>query len=850
MTFLRLLTWPYIRKHRLRTVLTLAGIVIGVAVFVGMHAANQNVVRAFQQTVDRIAGKAHLQISAGETGFPEEVLETVQAIRQVAAAAPVIEAVLRTAGPGEGNLLVLGVDMTGDRSLRDYDLEGQDDDAIEDPLVFLAQPDSLMLSKSFVERNGITRGQRLMLDTMEGPRQFTVRGIMKGDGLASAFSGNLAVMDIYAAQMIFGRGRMFDRIDVGVVPGTNVDDCRRAIEAALGPGFQVEPPANRGRHLESVSRGLRISIAISSLFALLIGVFIIYNSFSIAITQRRAEIGILRALGSSQRQVLGMFLAESAAAGTIGAVTGVLIGQLLARGITPVLSYLVREVYGTHQAADEVTLGWPLVIAALAVGIGTSMLGGFLPSLSAARVDPVKALQKGRYQVLSEGENRARRLAAAIFGSAAVACLVAGGGNLVFYSGYVFCILAMVFLTPAFALWLARALRPVLRWIRPVEGALAADSLIQAPRRTSATVSALMLSLALAIAFGGVANSIFQSVRDWMDAVLNPDLIISPSESLVARQFRFPAAMIRDLESVPGVAEVQVVRNARVQVRGAPAMLVAVDLAQVSRRIRMLTLEGDSREIIRLAREGTGVHISDSLARIRGFRVGERLELHTPTGPASFVITGRVTDFSDQQGTVFMDWSVYARYWKDDTASALRVYLKPGTSVDDARQRIQERFRGHRRMVIFTNQALRDFVLQLTEQWFGLTYVQLAVALLVAILGIVNTLTVSITDRRRELGVLQAVGALRGQIRHTIWMEALAIGLIGVILGAAMGAVTLYYNLGLVARDMAGLLLDYRYPFSFALALLPVILAAAFIASIGPAEAAVRASLVESLEYE
>ncbi|MFN7919968.1 MAG: FtsX-like permease family protein [Bryobacteraceae bacterium] len=528
---------------------------------------------------------------------------------------------------------------------------------------------------------------------------------------------------------------------------------------------------------------------------------------------------------------------------------GEVLGLGIARAMTPVLGYMVREVYGTHQTAEEITLGSSLVTLAILVGVAASILGGLLPALSAARVDPVKALQKGRYQVLSAGENRTRKIAAAAFAAVAAVALFAGNNNF-FYAGYACCVAALVLLSPALALWLARALRPVLEWIRPVEGALAADSLIQSPRRTSATVSALMLSLALAVAFSGVANSILKSVSDWMTAVLNPDLILSPTESITARQFRFPAGLENEVATVPGVDEVQPVRNARVIVHGWPAMLVAVDLDRVAKRVKIQAFEGDVPEILRKAREGSGVHISDSLARIRGLHLGETLEIDTPSGPASFVITGRVRDFSDQQGTIFMHRAVFQRYWKDDTANILRVYLKPGTDIDATRRQIQERFKNQRRMVVFTNRALRQFVLDLTNQWFGLTYVQLAVALLVAILGIVNTLTVSITDRRRELGVLRAVGALRPQIRHTIWMEAIAIGLIGVILGAGMGAITLYYNLGMVARDMAGLVLDYRYPFAFALLLLPVVLTAAFAASLGPAEAAVRASLVESLEYE
>jgi len=849
-TFLRLLTWPYVKKHKLRTLLTLIGIVIGVAVFTGMHTANRAVNRAFQQTVDRIAGRTQLQVSAGETGFPEEVLEKVQSLSEVRAAAPVIEAVLDTGLPGQGNLLVLGVDMTGDRSLRDYDIDGQDDDVIDDPLVFLAQPDSLILSKPFAGKNGIVRNQKIMFQTMMGPRQFTVRGIMKPGGLASAFGGNLAVMDVYAAQMIFGRGRLFDRIDIGVTEGVTVEEARDKIESLLGPSYQVEPPSSRGEHFDAISRSLSVTINVTSVFALLIGVFIIYNAFSIAITQRRSEIGILRALGASQRQILLMFLAESAMAGVFASALGIWAGLGIARGVTPLLSGMVRELYGTAQMADDPSAEAALIAGAMLVGVITSLVGGFLPARAAARVDPVKALQKGRYQVLTEGENRMRGLIAAALAAVAFVGLVFTPGTAFYYVAFALCVVSVLLLAPWLCLAASRALRFVLKWIRPVEGALAADSLIQSPRRTSATVSALMLSLALAVGFAGVSGAIFLSVTEWMEYTFNPDLFVTPTETVTARNFRFPASFAADIAALPGVEEVAPVRNARVMIKGQPALAIALPFGHMGRRVDLHPIAGDKREMVRRGMAGEGFILAENLANRRGFKVGDMMEVDTPTGRLRLPVLGIIVDFSDQQGAFFLDHSLFIRHWRDDTANLFRVYVKPGVPPLKVREEILSKLGNQHRLFVLTNTDLKKFVIDLTNQWFGMTYIQLAVALLVAVLGIVNTLTVSITDRRRELGVLQAVGGLRNQIRHTIWLEAVSIGLVGLLLGLLLGALFLYFNVVSFKGDIAGLDVDYRYPYPFALLLFPIVTGSAFLAALWPAEAAVRASLVESLEYE
>jgi putative ABC transport system permease protein len=593
-----------------------------------------------------------------------------------------------------------------------------------------------------------------------------------------------------------------------------------------------------------------IMVNISSLFALFIGMFIIYNSFAIAVTQRRSEIGILRALGATGGQVRGLFLLESAVTGIIGSVGGAMLGLVMARGIAVSIGDVMKDVYGVAQRADEVATDPALLALSLFIGIGTSLVAAFLPARQAAGVDPVQALQKGKYQVLSAGESRARALMAVSCAIVSVVCLTLSAPRAVFYVGYIFAMLAALLLGPLLALGLGRALRPVLKWVRPVEGALAADSLIQAPRRTSASVAALMLSLALVTAFAGMARASYDSILDWTKTTLNPDLFVTPSPEVVTRTLRFPGAMGETLAALPGVARVQKVRNARMLFNGTPVMIVAVELASLAETAPSPAVEGDATEMYRLAAAGQGVMVSDNLAKLHDLHVGRALTIPAPHGVITLPIVGIILDYSDQQGSILVDRAVYERYWKDDSINIFRVYLSPGVSPTDVKASILQRFAAERRVFVFTNPELRDYILRITDQWFGLTSVQIAVAVLVSILGIVNTLTVSIIDRRRELGVLKAVGGLRGQIRRTIWMEAVSIGVLGLVLGSALGALNLYYILRIVERDIAGMRLDYVFPATTMVALVPAILGAAFVAALWPAESAVRGSLVEALEYE
>ena len=304
----------------------------------------------------------------------------------------------------------------------------------------------------------------------------------------------------------------------------------------------------------------------------------------------------------------------------------------MARAMAAYIGGLLEEVYGVAQSNESIQVAPWLIALAVAMGVVTSLIAAVIPARAAALVDPVKALQKGGYQSLSEVENRTRRRWAIACACASAVALVFNRFTVIFYLGYVLAVLAAVLLAPAMSLGLARVLRPVLARIRPVEGSLAADSLIQGPRRTSGTVAALMLSLALVISLGGLARSSYQSITDWMKIALNPDLFVTTAESVTARSFVFPASLGDELRAMDGVGTVQLVRSVRVMVKDTPIMLVAVDIADLGRHAMLPAVEGNPDQMYAEAAAGKGVIASENFARLHGAKMGEMLEIPTPRG--------------------------------------------------------------------------------------------------------------------------------------------------------------------------------------------------------------------------
>jgi len=851
-TLLRQISLPELRRHLLRNMLTALGIVLGVAIFCAVRSANTSLKLALRDTIDAIAGKAVLQVTAGEAGVPEDALETVRSVAGVRAAVPIIEAVVRTTDAAQGNILMLGVDMAGDRSMRDYRIEQGNEEAVADPLVFLAQPDSILVSGEFAARNRLASDSKIELVTAVGPRTFTVRGIMTAQGMAKAFGGNLGVMDIYSAQFIFGRGRSFDRIDIALADGVTVDQGARAIEARLGPGYKAEPPLRRGKQTESLLEAFSQGLFLSSVMALLVGLFLIFNAFAVNVTERRAQIGILRALGVTRGRIQRLFLGESLILGALGSAAGVAAGIFLGRGMMLFMASIVEQIYGVRVFVDRLRIDPFWTPASFLLGIGASLAAAWLPARAAARVDPALALQKGKFQVLFLGENRRRRAIGLALAAGSLATTFTPWSHDLKVQTVVFVLLfvSLTLLVPTFSHLLAVLLRRPMGRLFGMEGQLAADSLVAAPRRTSATVAALMFSLAFVLIMATYSVSVRISMMQWVDSAINSDLFVAAGESLSARTFQFPASFGDELRQVPGVRQVDSVRILILNYRGTAPMLVSIEIEQYLRRGQPLLEQGRLRDLAPAMSGRSAVLVSNNFARLHDVGRGDHIQLDTPAGRHDFEVIGVIVDYSSDSGSLLIDRDVYKRLWKDDRVDTFDLMIERGYGADAVKREIQRRFAGNRHVFVLTNQDMRGEIIRLTDQFFALQYVQLLVAVVVAVLGIVNSLVVSIHERKREIGIVRGLGGERRQVRKAILLEAASIGLVAVLLGIAAGAILGYYVINSFGAAINGWVFPYRFPTAMALALFPGVIAVSLVAAWYPARLALRLPLVEALAYE
>jgi len=840
------------RTHRLRVAMTTLGIALGVSVFFAIRTANAALLESLSLAVERLAGKSTLEVTAGEAGFPEQTLDTVRATPGVQIAEPVIEVIVHTALQDEGNLLILGVDTTGDQQLRQYDFD-KNQTQVADQLTFLAQPNAILLSRSFADRHGLTIGSHLPIFTSHGKTDFVVEGTFKPTGVGEVFGGNIAVMDVYSAQVVFARGHNFDRIDLVNSPSVTVDGLQQSLRARLPQGIDVVRPEMKGRELENAVTAMRLGMMITSFIALLVGVYIIFNSFTIAVNQRWKEIGILRAIGVERGNINFMFLGEAFCMGLVGSILGVIAGFFIARVANQMMGSIAASVYGIVSIAVAPKIHWSLVLTSIGLGLAASLGGAWMPARAASWLDPILALHniESRQKESALGWGRVSLGIALLAGSMLLIQFSPIGVGMGFQFSYAAIqLIGLTILLPMLVHWSARALRPALDRLGGSEGALAVDAMIQSPRRSAATVGALMVGLMFVYSTAAYIESYKHMISRWTDQMLNADLFISTSTLLRSTSYHFSEDLGNRIGALAEVARIENVRFTIIPYRGDTTALSGSDMAAFLLRSSGAVIGGNLKVQKDLLPQGKGALVSRNFAARFGNKIGDTLHIDTPTGPLDLTILGMLEDYRSDKGTIFIDRTLYKRYWKDDAVDFIDVTLKPNQDAIAVKHKIEALTAGQEHAIVYTNVEFRQWIDALVDKFFLLNYMQLVVAVMVALVGIANTLIISVAERRREFGIIRAIGGYQAQIRKMVLLEAFSISVVGVIVGVVGALFNIQFFSHTVSTVLAGYDVPFYFPWLLILESFPAVVIVALAAGWIPARHAMKTPVIEAIGYE
>lgn len=854
---LRAVSLPRFLEHRLRTTLTLLGIALGVGVLVAVVLVNRSVMRGFSDTLDDVSGRVDLEVTAAK-GVEEDRLDVVRAVDGVAAATPVVQetAIYRRPDGQAERIVLLGVDLLGEDDARFRTYASPELKAIQaDPVEFLNSPTNVVLSRALAERLGIGLKGEVRLNTPAGQTPFTVWGFVDDDGVGRAFGGQVGVMYYQALQAAFDRGTRVDRVDIDVREGASVDTTQAALRAALGPGFDVERPARRTRHVAQMLSGLQLALTMGSLVALIVGLFLIYNTLSISVVQRRRELGILRALGTTRRQVRALFVFEGVVFGVVGSAVGVLLGTWLARGMLKTVTHTVNELY-LQVAASDVEVDPALLVAGFVLGVGGSVLSAWVPAREATRVSPVETLRTGhvapaRPRVLGLGRIELYGLGLLAVGIGAVYVLPVAGGL------PVGAFTAAIAITFGVAMWVPQTLRGLVALLRRlgiarlgVEAQMANENVTRDLTRASVTAGALMVAVAMSIAFAGFLSSFRESTLRWVDRTVPADLFITGSHAFSGTQsVPLTDVLAEPFAALEGVEAVERVRLHDFVYADTPVKLLSTDLSIFGTRAALTFLEGDPTQGLDAARAG-GVLISENFARRFGSSAGASLTLSTPSGARLYRVEGVILDYTSDVGTVIMDRATYVRDWGDARVDTYKLYLRPGVDLEAVRARVMRGWGEKFDLFVLTNAEFKREIERILDQSFAVMSALELVALLIAVMGVVNAVLANVLDRVREIGVLRAVGMLRRQVRRMVMVEAGVLGLASAVAGVVAGLGLTWLLIDHIFVAQSAWHVPWALPWGTFARLVATVVIVATLAGWYPAREAASLEVSDALEYE
>ncbi len=870
----RSLSVGYLRLHPTRAVLIVLSIALGVATLVATRMLNQSINREAPEAVNPMAKLSDLVVMNAQTGVPRDLARQLKEakIPGLRDAQPVVlgRVTLPQLDKNGRSVWLFGLDWTS-KDLREAGSDANNSWGVEIHWIDkLSQPAVLarLVGDRLMGRTPVLIGDKLARDLeaklADGVKQFqglaaskrsemTLLGTVHFKNVGALADGNFVIMDVRdAAAIIFPqRQENVSQINVLVEKGADTQQVRQRLKEHVGDRAEVRTLESNYEAVRDVTGGLELGFDIGGAIALVVGLFLVYNVLSVSVAERRHDIGILRSVGATRGQVAGLFMGESALLGLVGSALGLPLGWGLGwLTLRPLIGFL-SDVFVPMPAAS-LQLKPSLMLIAAVAGVGTAMLAALLPALHAASEQPADAVRR----VPRTGQFRHRVLHV----SAIVAILLTGVACVVWrdhlprragvFAGAILLFVSGLVMIPLATELLGRLLRPLVRSFLGLECRLAADNLVRSPGRTGIVIAALAATAGLVFGLAGFIHSTKQTVYTWVDDRIAADLFVTCGGSIDSASLTQPMdAKLRDkLRSLPEVEAVVGIRFHILDFRERIIFMLAIDgdaFQDDSTRSMARNLSKYPR-----LREGGTALVSENFAALYGVHPGERITIRGRDGPLSLEVLGTMIDYTWNRGTILVDRAWFNRTFGDNLVDIWDVYLRPDADPAAVRDRIETKWGRREALYGATRTQMHKSIEEGIDRIYLLGYAQFFIVGLVTLLGVVSALFISVLQRRRELGLLRAVGASRGQVLGTVLAEAALMGLFGAFIGFVVGVVLEWYTIRLLLFDEAGFVFPMLVPWKPAVVVLGLSVVLATLVGVWPAYHATRLRIAEAIAYE
>jgi len=769
--------------HKLRLALTALAIVLGVTFISGTFILTDTLHNTFSVLFGDVYGKIDFQVrGVAQFGsglnvirepIPESLEATIDAVPGVGAANGIAGGYAQFVAPdgkaiANGSAPTLGANFDPNPRLSTLRIV-----AGAPP----ASADDVVMDAATAQKYGFSVGQRVKILFAGPSRVFTISGIAQFGSADNLAGTTLAAFTLPVAQQVLDMQGRFDYIDVVTQPGADKATVQRAIARVLPPGVEVVTGQTVvNEETTGVDKALSFfdtALLVFAFISLFVGGFTIFNTFSIIVGQRTKELALLRIVGASRRQVFRSVLAEAAIVGFVSSVIGIGLGVLAALGLSALLGG-----FGYSLPPGPIAFEPRTVIAGLVVGVGVTVVAAIGPARQAVRIPPVAALTD---QQLSTDATARRRFTWGAVLTVGGAILLAIGLSKPAVAlvgvGAVCVFIGVAMLAPAIARPVSSVIgRPMARLLRE-PGKLGRENSMRSPRRTAQTASALMVGLALVSAMSVFGASLSRTATSAVADAISADLLVTPSGSSGDMSTLTPSI----IAAVPGVTATETAYQGEFEFEGTLSELTAINPAELSRTVILHMTSGSPAAL-----NAGDLLIDTSTATSDNLKVGDLAPVKfAKTGDTTLRIGG-IYQTNSLIGSFLTSDTVFAAHYRNLLPAAVLVDTGGSAAVAAA---VTRALASYPNVQVQTRAQFEQSQASSVNQVLGLVYVLLALAVLIALIGIVNTLMLSVFERTREIGLLRAVGMRRQQIRTMIRSEAVIMAIFGALIGIVIGTI-------------------------------------------------------------
>jgi putative ABC transport system permease protein len=819
------------------------GVALGVAVVIAIDLAGASAGRSFEHSTEAVVGRATHQVLGGPRGLPEALYRHLRVDLGLRPSAPVMDVAAIGIDLDRQPLRILGVDPLAEAPFRSH---------LHAPALgegglarLLTEPGAVLIGAGLADRYGLGAGRPLRLQIGDRLLTLGVLGVITPeDEVALHALDGLVLMDVGTAQKLLHQEGRLSRIDLILTA-----EKAAWLAAELPPGTRLAPAHEQADAMGQLTAAFQLNLTALSLLALLVGMFLIYNTVMFSVVQRRTVIGTLRALGATGGQVFGLILVEVATVSAAGAALGLGLGWALGQGVVRLVTRTINDLYYVLSVR-----GAPLTAGAIlegfALGVGAGLLAALAPALEAARVEPVTALRP------STLEGKSRRRLPWVTGAGCLVLLL-GGAALILaprslrasFVGLFTVVLGLALLAPVATVGLMRVFGPAASFLAGTPGRLAARTVTKAVSRTGVATAALMVAVSVTIGVSLMISSFRSTVQNWLDLTLRADVYVGAPSGGGPSELTLSPDVPARVAAVAGVANIETFRRVRVGSPGGEVQISVVDPRRERDRALYRFAEGDPATTWAMVREGA-VLVSEPFAYRRRIPPhGGTVVLRTETGDRTFPVAGTYYDYATERGTVLMSRGVYERFWDDRGISSLGVYVEEGRSVAAVADALRSALAGTA-LQVTPNRNLRLQALKVFDRTFAVTQALRVLAVIVAFIGVWSALLALQVERTRELATLQALGLTPAQLWGLTLLETGLMGAVAGVLSLPTGTLLAVILVDVInVRSFGWTMRLQLEPIIFGEAL-AVSVAAALLAAVYPLRRLQRIPLAAALRQE